>query len=180
MFVASVLEVEKHPNADRLNLCEVDAGGEGQFKWCAARPTSQAGMIAPLGSVGAQLGKEPPLQAAVIRGVRSEGMLCSERELGLSRITRDSRLRSTHHSAATWPIILHLDDVVLDVAITPNRGDCLSILGLAREVAALFGARLHAAASAHRQSAGSPATARRFGPVEIVAPDLCPRYAALR
>src|SRR5580704_17836190 len=82
VFAARVLEVEKHPNADRLNLCAVDAGDKGRFKVVCGAPNVKAGMIAPLALVGAHLGQEPPLQAAVIRGVQSEGMLCSEHELG--------------------------------------------------------------------------------------------------
>src|SRR5258706_506460 len=85
VFAARVTNVEKHPNADRLNLCDVDAGGKGKFKVVCGAPNVRAGMIAPLALVGAQLGKEAPLEAAVIRGVKSEGMLCSERELGLSQ-----------------------------------------------------------------------------------------------
>ncbi len=85
VFAAKVLQVEKHPNADRLNLCDVDAGEKGRFKVVCGAPNVKAGMIAPLALVGAQLGKEPPLEAAVIRGITSQGMLCSERELGLSQ-----------------------------------------------------------------------------------------------
>src|SRR5260370_7461844 len=85
VFAAKVLQVEKHPNADRLNLCDVDAGDKGRFKVVCGAPNVKAGMTAPLALVGAQLGKEPPLEAALIRGVQSEGMLCSERELGLSQ-----------------------------------------------------------------------------------------------
>ncbi len=180
VFAARVVKVEKHPNADRLNLCDVDAGAKGQFKVVCGAPNVKAGMIAPLALVGAKLGKEPPLEAAVIRGVQSEGMLCSERELGLSQ----------DHSGilglgADAPIggdvaaYLHLDDTVLDVEITPNRGDCLSVLGLAREVAALFGARLRAPRLRAAHSAGSPDGARFTLSVSIDAPDLCPRYAAL-
>lgn len=178
VFVARVLKVEKHPNADRLNLCEVDAGAKGQHKVVCGAPNVKAGMIAPLALVGAQLGKEPPLEAAVIRGVRSEGMLCSERELGLSQ----------DHAGilalgADAPIggevagYLQLDDTVLDVEITPNRGDCLSILGLAREVSALFAAKLRAP---HMRAAHKPGSdaAVQFT-VSIDAPDLCPRYAGL-
>src|SRR5713226_9770362 len=96
VFVAKVVAVERHPNADRLNLCEVDAGAAGQFKVVCGAPNARAGMTAALAKVGARLaggthgqgtGKlddAVPLQAAVIRGVASEGMLCSELELGLS------------------------------------------------------------------------------------------------
>ncbi len=180
VFAARVVNVEKHPNADRLNLCDVDAGEKGKFKVVCGAPNVKAGMVAPLALIGAQLGKEPPLEAAVIRGVQSEGMLCSERELGLSQdhagilaLGADAPLGG---DVAKY---LHLDDVVLDVEITPNRGDCLSVLGLAREVAALFGARLRAPRLRAAHSAGSPDGARFTVSVAIDAPDLCPRYAAL-
>jgi len=96
VYIAKVLQVDRHPNADRLNLCEVDAGAAGHFKVVCGAPNAHAGMTAALATVGARLaggahgqgtGKledAVPLQAAVIRGVPSEGMLCSELELGLS------------------------------------------------------------------------------------------------
>jgi phenylalanyl-tRNA synthetase beta chain len=180
VFAARVLNVEKHPNADRLNLCEVDAGAMGQFKVVCGAPNVKAGMVAPLALVGAQLGKEPPLEAAVIRGVKSEGMLCSERELGLSQDHAGIlALGADAPIGGDVAAYLHLDDVVLDVEITPNRGDCLSVLGLAREVAALFSARLRAPRLRAAHSAGSPDGARFTISVVIDAPDLCPRYAAL-
>jgi phenylalanyl-tRNA synthetase beta chain len=180
VFAARVVNVEKHPNADRLNLCDVDAGAKGQFKVVCGAPNVKAGMIAPLALVGAQLGKEPPLEAAVIRGVQSEGMLCSERELGLSQDhTGILALGADAPIGGDVAAYLHLDDTVLDVEITPNRGDCLSVLGLAREVAALFGARLRAPRLRAAHSAGSADGARFTLSVSIDAPDLCPRYAAL-
>jgi phenylalanyl-tRNA synthetase beta chain len=180
VFAARVVNVEKHPNADRLNLCEVDAGAKGQFKVVCGAPNVKAGMVAPLALVGAQLGKEPPLEAAVIRGVKSEGMLCSERELGLSQDHAGIlALGADAPIGGDVAAYLHLDEVVLDVEITPNRGDCLSVLGLAREVAALFGARLRAPRLRAAHSAGAPDGARFMLSVSIHAPDLCPRYAAL-
>jgi phenylalanyl-tRNA synthetase beta chain len=180
VFAARVVNVEKHPNADRLNLCDVDAGAMGQFKVVCGAPNVKAGMVAPLALVGAQLGKEPPLEAAVIRGVKSEGMLCSERELGLSQDHAGIlALGADAPIGGDVAAYLHLDDTVLDVEITPNRGDCLSVLGLAREVAALFSARLRAPRLRAAHSAGSPDGARFTLSVAIDAPDLCPRYAAL-
>ena len=180
VFAARVVNVEKHPNADRLNLVEVDAGTKGQFKVVCGAPNVKAGMIAPLALVGAQLGKEPPLEAAVIRGVQSEGMLCSERELGLSQDHAGILALGTDAPlGGEVAAYLHLDDIVLDVEITPNRGDCLSILGLAREVAALFGGRLRAPRLRAAHSAGSSDSAQFSISVAIDAPDLCPRYAAL-
>jgi phenylalanyl-tRNA synthetase beta chain len=180
VVVARVLEVARHPNADRLHLCQVDAGAAGRFSVVCGAPNVHAGMIGALALVGAQLGSEPPLQAATIRGVQSQGMLCSERELGLS---------AEHAGILELPgdllpglevaEQLHLDDVVLDVEITANRGDCLSIIGLAREVAALFGARLTVPSTrAPRAATGAGAKQAAFS-IEIDAPDLCPRYAGL-
>ncbi len=180
--IARVLDVQKHPNADRLNLCQVDGGSE-KFSVVCGAPNVQAGMTAALACVGAKLGKEPPLQAAVIRGVRSEGMLCSERELGLS---------AEHAGILSLPLdapigmpladYLGLDETVFDVAVLANRGDCLSILGLAREVSALFDVRLALprprTLKIDRRD-GAPRADGAFT-VEMAAPELCPRYAALK
>src|SRR5579863_5790436 len=86
VVVAKVIKAERHPNADRLSLCEVDAGPAGQFKVVCGAPNVHSGMYGALAQVGARLGDAKPLEAAVIRGVRSEGMLCSERELGFSDV----------------------------------------------------------------------------------------------
>ncbi len=179
--IARVLDVQKHPNADRLNLCQVDSGTE-KFSVVCGAPNVQAGMTAALAKVGAKLGKEPPLEAAVIRGVRSEGMLCSERELGLS--TEHAGILSLPLDAPLGTPLadyLGLDETVFDIAVLANRGDCLSILGLAREVAALFDVRLtlprlKTLKIDRRDAAHGPDTFI----VEMVAPDLCPRYAALK
>jgi phenylalanyl-tRNA synthetase beta chain len=202
VVVARVLNVERHPDADRLNLCDVDAGAVGRFSVVCGAPNVRTGMTAAFARVGARLigaghgaarartlEEVAPLQAAVIRGVRSEGMLCSERELGFSdehkgilALPDDARIGV---DLATY---LHADDTVLDIAITPNRGDCLSILGLAREVAALFGLKLtlpsiknallkvsgKGSAGDSADNAGSSKLA-----VEILAPELCPHYAGL-
>jgi len=180
--IARVLDVQKHPNADRLNLCQVDSGSE-KFSVVCGAPNVQAGMTAALARVGAKLGKEPPLQAAVIRGVRSEGMLCSERELGLS--TEHAGILSLPLDAPIGTPLadyLGLNEVVFDVAVLANRGDCLSILGLAREVSALFDVRLTLPRLRSLKidgRSGAPGAEAAFS-VEIGAPDLCPRYAALK
>src|SRR5215475_7110644 len=153
VFVAKVVEAGRHPNADRLSLCRVDVGAQGQFNVVCGAPNVRSGMTAALAVVGARLAGSdkgehgdgvprfedvPPLEAAVIRGVRSEGMLCSERELGLS--TEHAGILDLPDKAEIGIDLanfLQLPETVLDVEITPNRGDCLSIVGLAREVAAL-------------------------------------------
>src|SRR5208282_4849378 len=194
VVVAKVIEAGRHPNADRLSLCQVDAGPKGRFSVVCGAPNVRPGMIVALALVGARLagaGKgqpgdgvaqvqdEPPLEAATIRGVRSEGMLCSERELKLS--TEHAGILALPDDAAIGTDLadfLLLPDTVLDVEITPNRGDCLSIIGLAREVAAIFGVKL----KIPRLPAVKPTSKVGQPPlfeIDIAAPDLCPRYAAL-
>ena len=193
VFVAKVITVERHPNADRLNLCEVDAGAAGHFRVVCGAPNARAGMTAALAKIGARLvgrahgagggslAEAAPLQAAVIRGVPSEGMLCSEAELGMSRDHAGIlELPSDVKPGEPLANYLQIPDTVLDIAITPNRGDCLSILGLAREIAALFNLRLKLPRFRPAKVVAG-AAGDGWDPVtlEIHAPDLCPRYAAL-
>lgn len=201
VFVARVLKVERHPNADRLNLCDVDAGAVGRFSVVCGAPNVHAGMMAPFARIGARLigsghgagrratlADAPPLEAAVIRGVRSEGMLCSERELGFSEDHAGIlALPDDAPVGVELASFLRADDTVLDIAITPNRGDCLSILGLAREVAALFGLKLKAPAvkaailKPRGVRGGAHGADDEAGlKVEILAPELCPHYAGLQ
>jgi phenylalanyl-tRNA synthetase beta chain len=192
VFIAKVLQVDRHPNADRLNLCEVDAGAAGHFKVVCGAPNAHAGMTAALAKVGARLaggahgqgtGKlenAVPLQAAVIRGVPSEGMLCSELELGLSADHQGIlELPADAPTGQDLASYLQLADTVLDIAITPNRGDCLSILGLAREIAALFGVRLQAPRLRAIKAPAANSDTLDLLVVELNATELCPRYAAL-
>ncbi len=189
VFVARVLGVERHPNADRLSLCDVDAGAAGQFRVVCGAPNVRAGMTAALAKVGARLAAgahgegsgrledAEPLKAAVIRGVESQGMLCSELELGLSKEhTGILELPADAPAGADLAGYLAMADTVLDIAITPNRGDCLSILGLAREISALFDLRLNLP---RIRPPHTPRAAALTLKVDIQAPDLCPRYAAL-
>jgi phenylalanyl-tRNA synthetase beta chain len=192
VFVAKVLEVRRHPNADRLNLCEVDPGDGTRLRIVCGAPNVRAGMMIALARVGARLGgtekahqakagsaleNVKPLEAAVIRGIQSEGMICSERELGISDEHGGIMdLGADAPMGAKAADFLQLEEVVLDVAVLPNRGDCLSIFGLAREVAALFGTRLK---PLRQRSSRRNASAGAAFNVEIEAPDLCPRYAAL-
>jgi phenylalanyl-tRNA synthetase beta chain len=190
VFVAQVIGVERHPNADRLSLCEVDAGGVGRFRVVCGAPNVHREMKAAFARLGARLAQgvhgqsggsledATPLQAATIRGVRSEGMLCSGLELGLSSdhegIIELDREATPGMALASY---LQLPDTVLDIAITPNRGDCLSIQGLAREIAALFATRLIPTRFVPAQAPGN--SDQVSVEVTIDAPELCPRYAAL-
>ncbi len=143
VVVGEVRAVARHPNADRLTVCEVDAGTGGLLRIVCGAPNVAVGMKAPCALVGAQLPGPAPeapvtIRTTAMRGVDSQGMLCSARELGLS--DDHSGLLAL---AAEAPVgldlrdWLQLDDHVFLIKLTPNRADCLSVLGVAREVAAL-------------------------------------------
>ena len=169
VVVAQILEVSRHPNADKLTLCTVDAGGERLKVVCGA-PNVRAGMKAPLANIGARLpGIE--VKKTAIRGVESAGMLCSARELGLSD-DHSGLLELEGQVGADARSALGLDERVFTLKLTPNRADCLSVLGVAREVAALTGARLEA-----RRIEKVPAKGEARHPVRISAPEGCGRFA---
>jgi phenylalanyl-tRNA synthetase beta chain len=143
VVVGEILKVERHPNADKLTVCTVAAGKQALQVVCGA-PNARAGMKAPLATVGTKLGSLE-IKAAQLRGVESRGMLCSAKELGLS--DDHSGLLELPQSAKPGQDLrkaLDLDEQVLAFKLTPNRADCLSVLGIAREVAALTGAKLKA------------------------------------
>ena len=178
VVVGRVEDVRPHPNADRLRLADVDIGGERRTVVCGA-PNVAAGQKIAFASVGAMLvngktGEPMELTAAVIRGVESAGMVCSERELGLS---------DEHEGILVLdddaPIGAALSDVLpsggaLEIEVTANRGDCLSVLGIAHEAAASAGERV-AEPPADYPEAGAPISDAVS--VEIADPDLCSRYA---
>jgi phenylalanyl-tRNA synthetase beta chain len=146
VVVAEVLSVDRHPNADKLTVCRV-ASGNGTHQIVCGAPNVRAGMKAPLAKVGARLvdadGGRIEIKVAKMRGVESEGMLCSGRELGLSE--DHSGLLELPQTAPVGRDVreqLALADHVITIKLTPNRGDCLSVLGVAREVAALTGEKL--------------------------------------
>src|SRR5215831_13497603 len=143
VVAARVLKVDRHPNADRLTLCIVNAGQARPLNIVCGAPNVVAGMTVPCALVGAELPGGLAIKAAEVRGVASEGMLCSAKELGISDdssglLALDAALApGTDFRAA-----LDLDDALLTLKLTPNRADCQSVLGVAREVAAITGAKL--------------------------------------
>jgi phenylalanyl-tRNA synthetase beta chain len=141
VVVGEILAVERHPNADKLTVCTVNAGKDPLKVVCGA-PNVRVGMKAPLATVGTVLGKLA-IKKSNLRGVDSEGMLCSARELGLSE--DHSGLLELDAGAKPGQDVytaLALGEQVLTFKLTPNRADCLSVLGIAREVAALTGVKL--------------------------------------
>jgi len=148
VVVAEILEAAQHPDADRLRVCKVNAGGETLQIVCGA-PNARVGIKIPCALVGAQLppseegGKPFAIKLGKLRGVESQGMLCSGRELGIGQDAE-----GIMELAADAPVgqdireHLKLDDTIFVIKLTPNKADCLSILGVAREVSAITGAKL--------------------------------------
>lgn len=143
VVVAKVLSVVPHPNADRLRLCTVDAGGAMPLSIVCGAPNVREGMVVACATIGAALPGGLQIKRAAVRKVDSEGMLCSARELGLSEAADGLLdLPASLVPGTSLREALGLDDMKLVVKLTPNRADCLSLHGIAREVAALTGAPL--------------------------------------
>ncbi len=170
VVVAEILACARHPQADRLQVCEVDAGGEHLQIVCGA-PNARAGLKAPLATLGARLG-ELVIRAAKLRGVESFGMLCSARELGLEA-DASGLLELPADAPVGTPLAayLGLPDRVLDLGLTPNRGDCLSLEGAAADLAAAFAVPFEPLSVAPV----APSSERRIE-VRLEAPADCPRY----
>ncbi len=180
--VARVERVREHPGADRLVLCDVAAGGETVQVVCGA-PNVREGGLYPFAPVGATLPGGTTIREAEIRGARSAGMLCSERELGLGRDHSGLlELDGGVEPGASFVEAFGLDDVRLDVEVTPNRGDLLSHLGIARELApdGHAGLRLPDLPDAPEVELSLTEDAREAtaggATVRIEEPDLCFRY----
>ena len=169
VVVGEIVDVQRHPNADKLTVCTVDTGAEKVTVVCGA-PNVRKGMKAPLAKVGAKL-PELEIKRASLRGVESSGMLCSARELGLSD-DHSGLLELQGPAGSDARKALGLDDRVFTLKLTPNRADALSILGVAREVSALTGARLE-----NPRIEQMPAKSQAKHPVKISAPDGCGRFA---
>jgi phenylalanyl-tRNA synthetase beta chain len=178
VVVGQVLEVSKHPDADRLNVCKVDAGTGTVLQIVCGAPNVRPGIKVPCATVGAELppgadGKPFRIKLGKLRGVESQGMLCSARELGLS-----DEASGLHILAEDAPVgtdiraHLQLDDMLFTLKLTPNLAHCLSVAGIAREVSALTGAPLTLPAVAPV----APKLDDRLA-VSIEAPDLCGRFA---
>ena len=186
VVVARVLEVARHPNADRLSLCRVD-GGTGELRVVCGAPNVRAGMIAPLATVGTRLPDGTIITKSKIRGEESQGMLCSARELGLADdhegIVDLEGMMSGEGAGnrAALPIGRPLDEllgppeVVLDVEVPFNRPDGLGIVGLAREVKAALGGRW--TDTARERLKARPARRDDFD-LELEDSEGCPRYIA--
>ena len=150
VVVGKVTSIRPHPNADKLVLCQVDIGVSNALQIVCGAPNVCEGMFAPVATIGAELPTGISIKRAKLRGEESHGMLCSEKELGIS--TEASGLMDLPSDLSIGiPITeaLGLDDVVFELEITPNRPDCLSMIGVAREIRAETGNDLQVSASRH-------------------------------
>jgi phenylalanyl-tRNA synthetase beta chain len=173
VVAARVLEVARHPNADRLTVCRVDAGSGDSLSIVCGAPNVAKGLVVPCALVGATLPAGLEIRKTVMRGVESQGMLCSASELGISEDSSGLLVLDSSIPIGTdVRKALDLDDVVLTLKLTPNRADCLSVLGLAREVAAITASPLRYA-SPPRILANSK-SARG---VRVENPEACPRFS---
>jgi phenylalanyl-tRNA synthetase beta chain len=174
VVVAKIEKVEPHPNADRLRVCTVDAGTGAHLTIVCGAPNAVAGMKAPCALVGAELPGGAAIRTTVMRGVESQGMLCSAKELGIDEdasgllsLPADARI------GASVRDVLALDDTLITLKLTPNRADCLSLAGIAREVAAVTSAPLTLPPDAPAPVAS---TLRRNVRVEDF--EACPRFVS--
>ncbi|MDY6916887.1 MAG: phenylalanine--tRNA ligase subunit beta [Chloroflexota bacterium] len=178
IVVGQVVAIEPHPGADRLKLAIVDVGGERFTSVCGA-PNVDVGQKVPFAHIGAQFldpdsGALIKLKKTRIRGVESQGMVCSERELGISD-RHEGILVLPDDAPLNVPLDEYLGDAILDMDVTPNRPDCLSVIGIAWEAGALTGQAV-SVPDVRYDEAGGPA--EQAASVEIIDPDLCPRYCA--
>ncbi|QKF52429.1 phenylalanine--tRNA ligase subunit beta [Pseudomonas graminis] len=171
VVVGEVLSTEQHPDADKLRVCQVSNGAE-TFQVVCGAPNVRPGLKIPFAMIGAELPSDFKIKKAKLRGVESNGMLCSQAELqvgegndGLMELPADAPVGQDVR------VYLELDDASIEVDLTPNRGDCLSVAGLAREVSALYDAVV-----TRPQVAVVPAVHDEVRPVEVLAPAACPRY----
>ncbi len=173
VVVGEVLECGRHPNAEKLALCQVTTDGENRLQIICGAPNVRAGLKVAVAMVGAQLPGDVVIKRAKLRGLESCGMLCSARELGLG-MEHDGILELNDTLALNRDLraALDLEDTVLEVNATPNRGDCMSVFGITRDYVAAHERRYLAYAV-------TPVAARLNDahPVSIEAPDACPLFA---
>jgi phenylalanyl-tRNA synthetase beta chain len=176
VIVGEVLEVMPHPNADKLRLTKVSIGNGEPLSIVCGAPNVRQGLRVAVAIIGADLGGGMVIKKAKIRGEVSEGMICSERELGISQnhegiweLPNDAAIGLSLADA------LGMRDTIFEVGITPNRADCLSHIGIAREIRAITGERIRFPKPSISEKGGEIAKHVR---VSLPQPELCPRYVA--
>ncbi|XQE68759.1 phenylalanine--tRNA ligase subunit beta [Pseudomonas sp. P3C3] len=171
VVVGEILNAEQHPDADKLRVCQV-SNGSATFQVVCGAPNARAGIKIPFAMIGAELPGDFKIKQAKLRGVESQGMLCSASELQIS--DDNSGLMELAADAPVGQDVrayLGLDDASIEIGLTPNRGDCLSLAGLAREVGAIYGAQVTPVSIAPVAAAHDEVRT-----VEVLATKACPRY----
>jgi len=172
VVVAEIVGAEKHPEADRLQVCKVDAGQGAPLQIVCGAPNARVGIKVPLATVGANLPGGIAIKAAKLRGVESFGMLCSAKELGIDA-DASGLLELPLDALVGQPLAtyLGLPDASIELKLTPNRPDCLGLYGLAHDVAALFGSRVKTG-----EQAPAPVTSQARRGIRLEAGKDAPRY----
>jgi phenylalanyl-tRNA synthetase beta chain len=175
VVVAQVVEKAQHPNADKLSLCQVSDGTETLTIVCGAQNFKQGDKVA-LAKIGAVLPGDFKIKRSKIRGEESFGMLCSEKELAISTESAGIMILPESYQLGT-PLFdaLGTKDIIFEIGLTPNRADCLSVVGVAREIAAKLGKKVHYPGLEVTET-GAPIGS--IAQVSIESPALCPRYTA--
>ena len=172
LAVVEIKSVEPHPRADQLRVCGVETAAAERFTVVSGAANVRPGLCAILARPGARLPGRPALRAVSVKGVRSEGMLCAAAEIGLGEDEAGIlELPAAEAAGRTLPELFGASDHIIEISLTPNRGDCLGLLGIAREVAVLN--QLPAPAI---PAPAAPVTARARRALELTAKEACPHY----
>lgn len=184
VVLGKVIAKDQHPDADRLSVCQVDVGQEEKLQIVCGAANVAAGQLVPIATIGAVLPGDFKIKKSKLRGVESQGMICSAQELGLDSKFVPKELQEGIYVFAdsSYPLgtdikkIMDLDDVILDIDLTPNRSDCLSMRGVAYELSALYERPVNEPESKleENQARGHISDLIKL---DIQAPELCPRYA---
>lgn len=181
VVVSKVVEVKKHPNADKLSVCKVDAGQEELLQIVCGAPNVKEGMRVPCALPGAVLPGDFKIKKGKLRGEVSQGMLCSAAELRLaSDASGIMDLEGDLEAGTPIETALKLDDTAFEIDLTPNRPDCLSMIGVAREIGAFTEPNQKVRLPDFKlpEDKIGNESIHDYAAVEIMDPDLCPRYAA--
>ena len=176
VVVGQILSIDPHPNAEKLVVCQVDVGKPEPLTIVCGAKNMKAGDKVPVAMVGARLPSGMEIRRAKIRGTESFGMMCSKTELGIGE-DHSGLLILPPETTLGQDIVplLGLDDVIFEISITPNRGDALSHLGIARELSAIFNLPIHRNALDTAEGEGD---VHQVTSVTIDSPEMCPRYGA--
>ena len=182
VVVGRVLTCEAHPDSDHLHVTTVDVGGDAPLQIVCGAPNCRAGILTPVALVGAHLPGGVKIKKGKLRGVMSEGMLCSSEELGVPVELYPSigaagilEFQEEHPVGSDVKPILGIDDTVMDFEVLANRPDCLSVWGIARETAVACGTTFHKPEITVTEAGGD---VHDYVQVDVEATDLCPRYIA--